>query len=112
MTPLVWRIRDRATFAALRQEGHRARVGPVTVVYAPSGPDTAARVAYAVGRPVGGAVDRNRLRRRLRVAVRDAAPSAGAYLVAAGRDACDLGFEELRTTVASALRRAAHGAAA
>jgi ribonuclease P protein component len=112
VTPLVWRIRDRATFAALRQEGHRARVGPVTVVYARSSPDTAARVAYAVGRPVGRAVDRNRLRRRLRAAVRDAAPAAGAYLVAAGRDARDLGFDELRASVATAMRRASHQAAA
>jgi ribonuclease P protein component len=56
------------------------------------------RVAYAVGRPVGGAVVRNRVRRRLRAATRAhaAALSPGhAYLVhaapgAAGRSYADM----------------------
>ena len=41
-----------------------------------------ARVAYAVSRAVGGAVDRNRLRRRLRAIVHDAELVPGTYLVA------------------------------
>ena len=56
------------------------------------------RVAYAVGRPVGGAVVRNRVRRRLRAATRaraDALVPGHAYLVharagAAGRSNADL----------------------
>ena len=63
------------------------------------GPETEPpRVAYAIGRPVGGAVVRNRVRRRLRAATRahagELAPGH-AYLVhvapgAAGRSYADL----------------------
>ena len=41
----------------------------MTVVYLPGGNDV--RVAYAIGRKVGPAVVRNRVRRRLREAVRE-----------------------------------------
>ena len=67
--PVAWRIRDRATFEALRRAGTRARRGPVTVTYAAVGTAPVPRVAYAVGRRTGNAVIRNRLRRRLRAAV-------------------------------------------
>jgi ribonuclease P protein component len=78
-----WRITDRATFESLRRSGARARSGPLTVVYlSQPGP---IRVAYAIGRRVGCAVDRNRLRRRLREAVRsiesEGALRPGSYLV-------------------------------
>ena len=43
--------------------------GPVSVVYLDDDGDRA-RVGYAVGRRTGGAVERNRLRRRLRAVVR------------------------------------------
>ena len=48
----------------------------MTVAYVPGGDRV--RVAYAIGRPVGPAVVRNRVRRRLRAAVReiDASPAA------------------------------------
>lgn len=64
------------------------------------------RAAFAVGRKVGGAVVRNRLRRRLRhvLAEQAATMRPGAYLVAAGPAAVGLSPEELRTTVSSALR--------
>ncbi len=70
--PVVWRIRDRATFEALRRHGQRSRRGPITVTYVVSGDDSVPRVAYAVGKRVGGAVVRNRLRRRLRAVVAEA----------------------------------------
>ena len=66
---MVWRIQDRATFEALRRSGRRARRGPVTVTYAAVRPAPEPRVAYAVGKRVGKAVVRNRLRRQLRAAV-------------------------------------------
>ncbi len=72
-----------------------------------AGSDGPPRVAYAVGRPVGSAVERNRLRRRLRAVVSASGPAPGAYLVSAGPGARDLGFEELRTTVAKAMSLAA-----
>jgi ribonuclease P protein component len=104
---VAWRIRDRATFEALRRSGARARRGPVTVTYAEIGSAPAPRVAYAVGRRAGSAVDRNRVRRRLRGAV--AATEGlvpGAYLVAAGPEAARVEFEELTIQVARAMTSA------
>jgi len=61
-----------------------------------------ARVAYAVGRAVGGAVDRNRVRRRLRAIVRDTNLAPGAYLVAVSAPAAQLPFHELAAHVEKA----------
>lgn len=59
---------------------------------------------YAIGRRHGGAVARNRLRRRLRAAVRAAGPylGAGAYLVRAEPEAAQLGFADLCRAVEAA----------
>jgi len=63
-------------------------------------------VAYAVGRPVGNAVARNRLRRRLRAAV--AAQAEGlrpdtAYLLSAGPRAAAMSAAQLAEAVARLL---------
>jgi ribonuclease P protein component len=104
---VVWRIRDRATFEALRRSGRRVRQGPVTVTYAAVGTASEPRVAYAVGKRVGKAVVRNRLRRQLRAAV-ECVPGLepGAYLVAADPGALGLSYEDLRTKVATAMTAA------
>jgi ribonuclease P protein component len=71
-----------------------------------------ARVSYAVGRTVGGAVARNRVRRRLRAAVaehRDALVPGRAYLLAAGREVLTVPFAELATDVARLLGSASDG---
>jgi ribonuclease P protein component len=55
-------------------------------------------VAFAVGKAVGGAVDRNRVRRRLRAAVRehvDRFEPGSAYLIGAGREALSMSFPDL-----------------
>jgi ribonuclease P protein component len=64
-----------------------------------------ARVAYAVNRAVGGAVDRNRVRRQLRAIVRDTELAPGAYLVAVSPAAAKLPFDELTAHVVNACRR-------
>ena len=102
-----WRIRDRATFEALRH-GPRTRRGHITVTFAVVGGDSEPRVAYAVGKRVGGAVVRNGLRRRLRAVVADISGSLepGAYLVAAGREAVGLPYEDLKAQVTAAMTSA------
>ena len=100
----VWRVRDRSTFRDLRRRGRRVQHGPLTVRWVPAdaGPP---RVAYAIGRPVGGAVERNRLRRRLRALVAEHADTLrpGAYLIIASPTAATLDHGDLRRTLRTAL---------
>jgi ribonuclease P protein component len=110
---LIWRVRDRATFEEFRR-GTRVRRGPLTVTYVagPIEPSSGGRAtnppraAYTVGRAVGPAVVRNRLRRRLRAALTTLRPrlaAGGAYLISAGPTAVTLSFLELQTTLEGAL---------
>lgn len=95
-------VRDRRTFGALRGDGTRRRSGPVTVTALRDPAAPGVRVAYAVSRAVGGAVDRNRLRRRLRAIVRDTELAPGAYVVAVSPSAALLAFDELAAHVRKA----------
>ena len=101
---LIWRIRDRSTFAALRQ-AKRVRSGPLTVSFIDGHPAEPPRVAYAIGRKVGNAVTRNRIRRRLRVVVTRLDPpmGPGAYLIGVAPQASELTLQELQATMAKAL---------
>jgi ribonuclease P protein component len=99
---LIGRVRHRATFAALRQHGSRARSGPLTVTRAdPAVAGTRvglACVAFAIPRRVGSAVVRNKVRRRLRAIFSDGGPDRvpdGAYLVAVRPGAGELSYREL-----------------
>jgi ribonuclease P protein component len=99
---LIWRVRDRATFAALARAERHVQ-GPITVRVVPAKAEGPARVAYAV-RGAGNAVARNRLRRRLRAAVgRTEADllAGGAYLVSARREALTMPFDALVGTLAA-----------
>lgn len=81
----------------------------MTVHFLPPGDGReVASVAYAVGRHVGGAVVRNRCRRRLRVIAAEAVPdlAPGAYLIGVGRGVVSLRFGELREQVIETMRRA------
>jgi ribonuclease P protein component len=66
-------------------------------------------VAFAVGRRTGSAVQRNRVRRRLRAAIDgcrvDLAPG-GAYLFEADQSVVTMPFTELSEAVAMLVRRA------
>jgi ribonuclease P protein component len=103
---LIWPIRERSMFRALAR-GRRRRRGDVMVSCAVVAPMTEPpRVAYAVGRPVGGAVVRNRVRRRLRAATRvhAAALSPGhAYLVHARPGAAGCSYRDLEAALEGAL---------
>lgn len=114
---LIWRVRDRKTFEAFRRRGKRSRSGPVRVTYLPpvepEGRQQPPRIAYVVGKRVGSAVVRNRMRRRLRGVVIELArdqgsPLApGAYLIGVDPTAVALSHEELRSNVRAALERVA-----
>lgn len=82
------------------------RSGPLTVTWVPDGADAPPRVAYAIGKRVGGAVDRNRLRRRLRSIVAGLAPQLGpgAYLIGAAPQAAPMTHGELQSFLSEALR--------
>jgi len=102
---LIWRVRDRSTFVALRRSGQRVRRGPITITWLPGDPAEPPRVAYAVGRKVGGAASRNRVRRRLRAITREVRPllRPGACLISAAPEVARLSYRDLRTTVSEAL---------
>lgn len=67
------------------------------------------RIAFAVGRSVGNAVARNRVRRRLRAAIDTHAArlvAGGLYLVEAAPGAADLTYSELEETMGIILQKA------
>jgi len=104
---LIWRVRDRATFAVLARAERHTR-GPVTIRFVPGQSEVPPRVAYAVS-GTGNAVVRNRLRRRLRAAVARAEgelAAGGAYLVSARREALTMPFDSLVETLAALFRAA------
>lgn len=87
-------------FAALAR-APRVRRGPITLSFVPAD-EPGARVAYALDRRVGSAVDRNRVRRRLRAAVAVHATTlrGGSYLFGAQRAAIELPFDVVVRSVA------------
>jgi ribonuclease P protein component len=102
-------VRGREVFRSLVRSSRRARSGPVTVHFlSVEEPEGEVLVAYSVGRKVGGAVVRNRWRRRLRAIAAEAAPELppGAYLLGVGPDIRGLHFDELRERVIDTMYRA------
>jgi ribonuclease P protein component len=117
---LIGRISDRATFDALRRGGRRARRNPVTVVFLPEqmraavGGASDVRVAYGIGRRVGTAVVRNRVRRRLRAAMHEVdrergGLDPGAYLVLVRPEAGTAPYAELKRSLGAACDEAVRG---
>ena len=105
---LIFRIRHRGTFARLA----RARVSRRELVWVRcvpvSGPGP--QVGFAINRHVGNAVTRNRVRRRLRAALREdglGIREDSAYLVGATPGAADASFADLRRALGDCLRAAA-----
>ncbi len=102
---MIGSIRDRRTFVALRSRGIRARSGALAVTFLAEEGDTGTRVAYAITKRVGGAVERNRLRRRLRAILGELARDpagpvpTGALVVSAGPEAARRRPDELRIDV-------------
>ena len=80
----------------------------------PGGGAGGVRVAYSVGRQVGPAVVRNRVRRRLRAAVHEVdrergGLAPGAYLALVRPEAADLEYVELKRSLGAACDAAVRG---
>lgn len=110
--PATERLRKRSEFVAVRK-GRRADSVGFTLQSAPTVPSAAdagvAAVGYTVTKKIGKAVERNRIRRRLREVVRlggSAALKPGhRYVLVARREALTLPFEQLVSGLVQAAAR-------
>ena len=101
----IWRLSDPAAFARLRSTRQRARTDALWLAHAaPLDPAIPPRVAFAISRKVGGAVVRNRIRRRLRAALLAVELPAGDYLVGATPAAAHATWIELNQQVSGMIR--------
>lgn len=116
MNPPVGRLKRRAEFLRVAAERNKW-VAPGLVLQArPRAPDArdplpsdAIRIGFTVSRKVGGAVVRNRARRRLRAAVAAVLPSRGRpgfdYVVIGRKTTLSRSFPELLGDLETALTR-------
>ncbi|HBX09748.1 MULTISPECIES: ribonuclease P protein component [Candidatus Neomicrothrix] len=106
---MTWRLTGRQAFRSLRQAGSKGHSGPVTVIAAPTSANRP-RVAFALGKRLGPAVTRNRVRRRLRHLMADAERRGTLvtkdYLIVGGPAISNLSFDELSTHLNNALTSA------
>lgn len=101
-------IRSRQTFADLRKRAERGRAGPISIRFVAEPEWKRSEVAFAVGRQVGSAVVRNRLRRQMRAVLAEQAGGLprGAYLVRCAPGGPSLTFEQLKEAMSNALEKA------
>ncbi|HEX7396825.1 MAG TPA: ribonuclease P protein component [Propionibacteriaceae bacterium] len=107
MLPAAARLRSSDDFRATVRHGRR--IGRTTVVlHVVSRPDTITRAGFVVSKAVGGAVTRNRVKRRLRhlVAARLADQTKGVDVVVRALPAAATSPERLPADFASAWQKA------
>jgi ribonuclease P protein component len=98
-------LSGRARFSTVFTEGRRARNDGITVWVLPRNEGYPTHLGLAVSARAGGAIRRNRLRRRVRALVREASIPAD-VVVSAGSDAMELSFQELGVSLNGALAAA------
>ena len=107
------RLRQRADFLAAAR-GAKAPASAFVLQARERDRDGPVRIGFTVSRKVGSAVERNRVRRRLREMVRlcacDGTRPGHDYVLIGRRAALDLPFERLVENFQSALRRIHAGA--
>ncbi len=109
-TPLgvIRGLSDRHSFQRLRSDGIRFGRGPIRIVCYPV-PGGPVRVAFAIPRSVGGAVVRNRIRRRIKAVLGELSTSepgsvpGGDYLIRVTAPIDQTDHQELRSTLRSLL---------
>ena len=106
---MIWRIRDRAVFARFRRDGRRVRVGSLWMSVIADPAAAPPRVGFAVGRAVGSAPVRNRVRRRLRALAHTHAAelTPGWYLLGADASFTELPFHHAERDFLAALETVA-----
>ena len=98
-------LRGRDRFRRVYRQGKRHRTSGLTVISCPVEPGPP-QVGFVAGSRVGGAVNRNRAKRRLREAMRLVSLRPGtAYIVQATDRVCDAPFTELVAWLETALGR-------
>jgi ribonuclease P protein component len=102
---LIDRVRERDAFVRLRRDGARVRADPLWCSFVLDPDLVPPQVAFAIGRAVGSAVSRNRLRRRLRAVLANSDVPPGLYLIGARVPACEHTFADLEHSVAELLRK-------
>ncbi len=116
MTPELRRLKRRAEFQAVARLGRKWVMPGIVVQAMKRGathgadiPDTVIRAGFTASRRVGGAVVRNRAKRRLRALAAELLPGAGAggydvVFIARGMT-CDRDHEELKADMAKCLKK-------
>ena len=100
------RLRKSSDFAIVRRVG-RSWADNILVLAARRNETPTTRFGFIVGRRVGNAVTRNRIKRRLREAVSEACVAEGWDLVLIARNrAAGSGYNELKDSLFRLLRRA------
>ncbi|MDE3065050.1 MAG: ribonuclease P protein component [Acidobacteriota bacterium] len=103
------RVRTRRRFALFATPSARGQSGPLRILFvAGDGLDPRVDVAFAISRRHGGAVVRNRIRRRLRALIDglDPRPRPGSYLIRCGNETGKLTYDQLQHHLTTALGRA------
>ena len=115
MLPASHRLRSSAEFGVTVRRGRRAGTRTLVVHVARPSQDGPVRVGFVVGKPVGGAVVRNRTKRRLRALARPLLPQVlpgTQVVVRANPPAAGASTAALERDLVSALLRAGGAAAA
>ena len=100
---MIDRVRERDAFVRLRRDGKRVRADPLWCSFVLDPELVPPKVAFAIGRAVGPALRRNRLRRRLRSLLADSDVPPGLYLFGARVPACEQTFDDVSVALASLL---------
>lgn len=108
LKPALARIARDGTYQAIRARGRKAITYTHLILYVPVPESGVVEVGYVTSKKVGNAVVRNRVRRRLREAVRRVMPEAvtggGQYLIIGRKAAETAPFETLLADMKKGLR--------